>query len=314
MRNASETESYKFGDISRGVAGSVRSLTSNPSAAASSAAEYTTENRVKLSGAGGAGIGMVAGMALLGPVGLVAGSIIGSKAARAAVTGALGDPKAQQDQTTTKSPTEARGFSENVADRRDTAFEASVSSQASANAAPSQRRHPNLQAEHIRSLDGRLAENKRETQVPTIEQINRASVMEYPRPGQQQTPYSVYSSIGDPNRTSYHTSQHTQSHPSYAGHARDDPTPQHQQSHQQFHNPRLQQHNHQPQEGAHYRQNFDQSSMQHNHQQYHQRAPSQQQQRHGLISGVIARGKQQRGQDPNSSYKFGDFTRGLFGR
>ena len=97
MRGAGEAEGYKFGDLSRGIAGSARSITSNPAAAASSAAEYTSENRVKLSGAGGAGIGMMAGMALAGPIGLVAGSIIGSQAARSAVAGAFGDPKQKQD-------------------------------------------------------------------------------------------------------------------------------------------------------------------------------------------------------------------------
>ena len=99
MRGAGEAEGYRFGDLSRGIAGSVRSVASNPCAAATSAVEYTSENRVKLSGAGGAGLGMVAGMALAGPIGLVAGSIIGSRAARSAVSGTLGDPKDKQGNT-----------------------------------------------------------------------------------------------------------------------------------------------------------------------------------------------------------------------
>jgi len=54
---------------------------------------YAVENRCRLAGAGGSAYGMMAGAALLGPVGFVAGSLIGGAAAKTGMTALTGDPK-----------------------------------------------------------------------------------------------------------------------------------------------------------------------------------------------------------------------------
>ena len=100
-RGADKNDGYKFGDFTRG---SVRSLGQATKAgaelrrgdsgryevgdfttgAASSAGQYASENKSRLGSAGGGGAGMMVGLALAGPIGLVAGSILGARAGRRA--------------------------------------------------------------------------------------------------------------------------------------------------------------------------------------------------------------------------------------
>jgi len=78
-RGASNSDKYQFGDFSRGLLKAVQTAT--PQGVAKGTTEYASENRVRLSAATGSSVGMVAGLALAGPVGLVAGALIGSTAA-----------------------------------------------------------------------------------------------------------------------------------------------------------------------------------------------------------------------------------------
>ncbi|GAX21743.1 hypothetical protein FisN_31Lh029 [Fistulifera solaris] len=90
-RGATENERYHLGDFSKGIATSAKNASLLSTAAASST--YASENRVRLSSAAGTGVGMVAGMALAGPAGLIAGSILAGKAVGSAVERRFGDPK-----------------------------------------------------------------------------------------------------------------------------------------------------------------------------------------------------------------------------
>ena len=76
-------DAYQIGDLTTG--------------SAKVAGNYVSGNRVRLAGAGGSAAGMIAGAALLGPVGFVAGSILGSSAAQSSVTALSGDPKKKTD-------------------------------------------------------------------------------------------------------------------------------------------------------------------------------------------------------------------------
>jgi len=98
-RNVGADESYKFGDISRGI---VRGLSTATEVGASSrggdgndyvpgdltvgvakaTGEYVGNNKGKLASAGGSGIGSMVGLAVAGPLGFVAGSYFGSKAGK----------------------------------------------------------------------------------------------------------------------------------------------------------------------------------------------------------------------------------------
>ena len=107
-RGAEQTERYKFGDLSRGLVQSVREASKAGSrmrgddqyelgdvtaGAASAAMQYTSENRVRLSSAVGSGMGMAAGFAIAGPVGMIGGALLGSRAAGEVVAQTTGDPK-----------------------------------------------------------------------------------------------------------------------------------------------------------------------------------------------------------------------------
>lgn len=72
-------DSYLVGDVTVGTA--------------RAAGTYASENRVRLSGAAGSAAGMVAGAALLGPVGFVAGAMLGGSAAQSSMRAVAGDPK-----------------------------------------------------------------------------------------------------------------------------------------------------------------------------------------------------------------------------
>jgi len=105
-RGADESEKYKFGDFTRGVVASVKEaaksgaemrndeqyqfgdFTAGTTKAASS---YASKNRMRLAGAGGSAAGMIAGAAILGPVGFVAGSLLGSSVAQSSVRSIAGE-------------------------------------------------------------------------------------------------------------------------------------------------------------------------------------------------------------------------------
>mmetsp|Transcript_3782 Transcript_3782/g.5904 ORF Transcript_3782/g.5904 Transcript_3782/m.5904 type:complete len:455 (+) Transcript_3782:1076-2440(+) len=108
-RGASSSESYRFGDFSRGVASSVKHAAKSGAEARGDDAyqvgdftsgtvkglgNYTSENKCRLAGAGGSAMGMGLGAALLGPIGFVAGSMIGGSAAKSSMAALAGaDPK-----------------------------------------------------------------------------------------------------------------------------------------------------------------------------------------------------------------------------
>jgi len=112
-RGASSTEKYKFGDFTRGMLASVKSAAKSGAemrgddsylvgdvtvGTARAAGTYASENRVRLSGAAGSTAGMVAGAALLGPVGFVAGAMLGGSAAQSSMRAVAGDPKEKSKQ------------------------------------------------------------------------------------------------------------------------------------------------------------------------------------------------------------------------
>jgi hypothetical protein len=73
---------YQFGDFTAGTA--------------NAAGDYASENRGRLAGVGGSAAGMIAGTALLGPIGFVAGSFLGSSAAQSSMRALSGDSKSGQ--------------------------------------------------------------------------------------------------------------------------------------------------------------------------------------------------------------------------
>jgi hypothetical protein len=88
------------GDFSRGVVASVKAAANSGSkmrgdkeyafgdftaGTSKAVGQYASENRERLGGAGGASLGMIAGVALAGPIGLVAGSLLGSSAGQASM-------------------------------------------------------------------------------------------------------------------------------------------------------------------------------------------------------------------------------------
>jgi len=117
-RGAASSERYRFGDLSRGLVSSVKSAAKSgaqmrgdttyqvgdvTASATLAAGEYTSENRVRLAGAGGGTLGMIAGATLLGPVGFIAGSFLGASAAKSTMTAATGDPKKEKLEDSRKS-------------------------------------------------------------------------------------------------------------------------------------------------------------------------------------------------------------------
>ena len=100
-RGASAGDKYQFGDITRGVRHSIsQSATSGATTrrgssdeyvlgdftvgAAKGASEYVGSNKSRLGAAGGSSVGMVIGCAVAGPLGLVAGTLLGSSLGGAA--------------------------------------------------------------------------------------------------------------------------------------------------------------------------------------------------------------------------------------
>ena len=118
-RGVSSTESYKFGDFTRGMVASVKNAAKTgtemrggdvyqfgdaTAGSVQAAGTYASENRVRLAGATGSTAGMIAGAALLGPVGFVAGSILGASAAQSSMRAVAGDPKEEKKQHQGQSP------------------------------------------------------------------------------------------------------------------------------------------------------------------------------------------------------------------
>ena len=111
-RRADQSDQYQFGDLSRGVVASVQEAARSgarmrgddqyqfgdvTAAATSSTVQYAANNRVRLSSALGSGMGMAAGLAVAGPVGLVGGAVLGAKAAGGVVAKLTGDPKEEEE-------------------------------------------------------------------------------------------------------------------------------------------------------------------------------------------------------------------------
>lgn len=127
-RGVSSEERYKFGDFTRGLIASTKNAAKSgtemrggenyefgdfTAGTVNAAGSYASENRVRLAGATGASVGMIAGAALLGPVGFVAGSFLGSSAAQSSMRAVTGDPKEKGKQT---AETAASRASSNVPD------------------------------------------------------------------------------------------------------------------------------------------------------------------------------------------------------
>lgn len=109
-----------LGDFTRGVISSARGASKSGSqmrgsdvyqigdfttGTASAAGNYASENRERLAGAGGSAAGMIAGAALLGPIGFVAGSFLGSSAAQSSMRALSGNQKATEDSAAPTSST-----------------------------------------------------------------------------------------------------------------------------------------------------------------------------------------------------------------
>ena len=101
-RGASETHRYHFGDVSRGVVAAARLAAKNPNKASSAAADYTSRNRERLGGAAGSGAAMIAGAAIAGPIGLIAGSFIGNAAGKSAVKATVGEYQGEKSRSQQK--------------------------------------------------------------------------------------------------------------------------------------------------------------------------------------------------------------------
>ena len=111
-RGATESQRYHFGDVSRGVMAAASLAAKKGSSdrgrteyqvgdfasgASSASAEYVSRNRERLGGAVGTSTAMLVGAAALGPVGLVAGAIIGGRAGKEAVKATVGEYKGHKD-------------------------------------------------------------------------------------------------------------------------------------------------------------------------------------------------------------------------
>jgi hypothetical protein len=95
-RGESSSEGYKFGDLTRGTLTAIKQATKTGRAmrgggssnqlgdfsvgAASSVGQYAGQNKQRLGSAGGSSLGMAAGALALGPIGLVAGCVLGGMA------------------------------------------------------------------------------------------------------------------------------------------------------------------------------------------------------------------------------------------
>jgi hypothetical protein len=79
---AVDSQSYQVGDFSRG--------------ASTSTGKYAVDNKERLGAAGGSSIGMMVGAVALGPIGLIAGGIIGAKAASKAFSDKKEEPSTDE--------------------------------------------------------------------------------------------------------------------------------------------------------------------------------------------------------------------------
>ena len=83
-RGVTEHESYKFGDFSRGLVAKFRKSSSSQSDTPSK--DSILRDKRRLAGVGGMSAGAIAGSVLLGPIGIAAGAMIGSRVAKAHAT------------------------------------------------------------------------------------------------------------------------------------------------------------------------------------------------------------------------------------
>jgi hypothetical protein len=87
FRGVSSDSKYQFGDFTRGVMHSMQQVPdAGVTGTAASINQYTSDNKSRLAGAGGSSIGMIVGTAVAGPIGFIAGSMIGSALGSRAVT------------------------------------------------------------------------------------------------------------------------------------------------------------------------------------------------------------------------------------
>lgn len=84
QRGVSEHESYKFGDFSRGLMAKFRN--SNSDYGDTPSKDSILRDKRRLAGVGGMSAGAIAGSVLLGPIGIAAGAMVGSRVAKAHVT------------------------------------------------------------------------------------------------------------------------------------------------------------------------------------------------------------------------------------
>jgi hypothetical protein len=80
-RGVSEHESYRFGDFSRGLMAKIRHSSSGESDTSSN--DSILRDKRRLAGVGGMSAGAIVGSVLLGPIGIAAGAMIGSRVAKA---------------------------------------------------------------------------------------------------------------------------------------------------------------------------------------------------------------------------------------
>lgn len=117
---------------------------------ASAAGEYASQNRVRLAGAGGSALGMVAGLAVAGPIGLVAGSFLGSSAAQKSMRSVAGDPSANLDETKpAASPSNQKNKTDNQTISHVVPFEADIQAEWVGDIAASDRRAVMVQAQVV---------------------------------------------------------------------------------------------------------------------------------------------------------------------
>jgi hypothetical protein len=86
-------DNYQVGDLTAGTTKAV--------------SNYASTNRVRLGGAGGSSIGMIAGLALAGPIGLVAGSLIGGSAGKASMRMTIKEEAEEQERVRLQKTNEA---------------------------------------------------------------------------------------------------------------------------------------------------------------------------------------------------------------
>jgi len=287
-RGASSSDKYQFGDFTRGVLSSVKSAAAAEaemrgddsyqvgdvtSSTVKAAGKYASENKCRLAGAGGSAIGMGVGAALLGPVGFVAGSMIGGSAAKSSVAAIAGEDPKKDYQNSSTSPR-----------RNETKQQV-----------PSNRQHPDLLSFENSSRGTSQQELPRQLPAQSFtahqshnQAYNQTNMSQVPdllssgnnyhaAPGayQQQLPRPIPAQSLQQPRQSNDASRHI--------------------AHRSGH------------------QNYTPTASTTSRQAHSANSDQQGYQFGDITRGIVSRGKKTDGRNDNSGYKFGDFTRGLFG-